>query len=46
LEGTFEHDNEPPGSMTDGEFLYYLSDYEFLKRDTAPYSQLVCRVIC
>jgi hypothetical protein len=29
--GSCEHDNEPPGSIKGGEFLFYLSDCWFLK---------------
>jgi hypothetical protein len=33
-----EHCNEPEGYIKDGEFLHYLSDYEFLKKNSAPLS--------
>jgi hypothetical protein len=33
-----EHDNEPSGSIKGEEFLEYLSDYQFLKKDSAPCS--------
>jgi hypothetical protein len=34
--GSFEHDNEPSGSVDGGEFVDYLSDYSLLKKDFAP----------
>jgi hypothetical protein len=30
--------NDPCGSIKDGKFLEYLSDYQFLKNDSAPWS--------
>jgi hypothetical protein len=41
LEGTSEHGNEPSRSIKGGEFLDYLSDCQLLKKDSAPWSQLV-----
>jgi hypothetical protein len=35
-----KHGNEPSGSITDGEFLDYLSDYQLLKTESALRSQL------
>jgi hypothetical protein len=32
------HGNEPSGSIKDGEVLESLSDYQFLKKDSAPWS--------
>jgi hypothetical protein len=31
--GFFEHGNEPSGSIKEGEFLDYLSEYQLLKND-------------
>jgi hypothetical protein len=31
--GYFEHNNEPSGSLNGREFLYYLSNYWFVKTD-------------
>jgi hypothetical protein len=36
--GSCEHDNEPSGPIEGGEFLDYLSSYQPLKKDTAPWS--------
>jgi len=36
--GPFEYDNEPSGSIRNGEFLNYLSEYQLLKNNLAPYS--------
>jgi hypothetical protein len=33
-----EHGNELPGSIKSGEFLDYMSDCLFLKKDSAPWS--------
>jgi hypothetical protein len=33
-----EHDNETSGSIVGGQFLGQLSDYQFLKKDSNPYS--------
>jgi hypothetical protein len=38
--GSFEHGNAPLGSTKDG-FLDQLSSYQFLKEDSAPWSQLL-----
>jgi hypothetical protein len=39
--GTCEYGNEPSGSIKDGEFLDYLSNYNLLKKDSAPWSSLL-----
>jgi hypothetical protein len=36
--GFCEHGNELSGSIKDGEFLDYLSDYQLLNEDCAPRS--------
>jgi hypothetical protein len=36
--GCCEHGNEPSGSIKRGVFSDQLSDYQFLKKDSAPYS--------
>jgi hypothetical protein len=36
--GSCEYGNEPSGSIKGGEFLDWLSDYELLKMDSAPWS--------
>jgi hypothetical protein len=36
--GSCEHDHEPSGSIKEGEFLDYLSDYQLLKKDSALWS--------
>jgi hypothetical protein len=36
--GCCEHGNEPSGSIRGGEFLNYLSDYQPLMKDSAPWS--------
>jgi hypothetical protein len=33
--GSCDTDNEPLGSIKDGKFLYYFSNYQFLKMDSA-----------
>jgi len=33
-----EQGSEPSGSMKGGEFLEQLSDYQFLKKDSVPWS--------
>jgi hypothetical protein len=33
-----EYDNEPSGFVKGGEFLDQLSDYQLLKKDSAPWS--------
>jgi len=38
--GCCQHGNESPGSVKGGEFIDWLSDYQFLK-DSAPWSYLV-----
>jgi hypothetical protein len=38
LAGSCEHSNEPSGSIKGREFIQ-LNDYEFLKKDSAPWSQ-------
>jgi hypothetical protein len=38
--GSCEHDNEPSGSIKGGDFLYKLSDCQFLKKDSAEWSWL------
>jgi hypothetical protein len=35
--GGFEHGNGPSGSIEVREFLDYLSDYQLLKNDAAPW---------
>jgi hypothetical protein len=39
--GSCEHGNEPSGSIKCGDFVYQLSDYQLLKKDSAPCSWLV-----
>jgi hypothetical protein len=39
--GFCEHVNELSGSIKDREFLGWLSDYQLLKTDSAPWSWLV-----
>jgi hypothetical protein len=41
VEVSCEHGNEGSGSIKRGEFPDYLSDYENLKKDSAPWSWLV-----
>jgi hypothetical protein len=36
-----EHGNEPMGSITGGEFLDHLSDYQLPKKDSAPWKWFV-----
>jgi hypothetical protein len=36
--GSCEHGNQPSGSTKDGGFLAQLSDYQLLKKDSAPWS--------
>jgi len=36
--GSREHANGPSGSIRDGEFLDWLSDYYLPKKDSAPWS--------
>jgi hypothetical protein len=36
-----EHGNEPSGIINGGEFLDWLSDYQLLEEDSAPWSWLV-----
>jgi hypothetical protein len=36
--GSFEHGNEPSFSVKDGEFLDYVSDHPFVKKDPASWS--------
>jgi hypothetical protein len=36
MAGSCEHGNEPSISIKGGEFLDYLSDYQLLKKDSAP----------
>jgi hypothetical protein len=38
VSGSCEHGNEPSGSTKGGEFLGYLSDYQLLKKDSAPWN--------
>jgi hypothetical protein len=38
--GSFEHGNEPAGSIKGGEFLDHMSDYQILKKDSAPWKNL------
>jgi hypothetical protein len=38
--GSFERSNEASGYIKGGEFLVYLSDYQLLKKDSAPWSSL------
>jgi hypothetical protein len=38
LEGTSEHSNEPSGSIKGREFLDWLSDFQLLKKDSAPWN--------
>jgi hypothetical protein len=33
-----ELDNEPSASIKDGEFIDYLSEYQLLKKESAPWS--------
>jgi hypothetical protein len=42
--GCCEHDNEPLGSVQGGEFFDWLSDFQLLKKDSVPWSDLV--IIC
>jgi hypothetical protein len=34
MAGSYEHGNAPSDSINDGEILYQLSDYSFLKMDS------------
>jgi hypothetical protein len=43
--GSYEHGNEPCGSITGGAFLYYLSDKQLLKKDSSPWSLSVGRLV-
>jgi hypothetical protein len=44
--GSCEHDNEPSGSITSGEFLGKLSDRQLLKKQSAPKSLLTKGTCC
>jgi hypothetical protein len=35
--GSYEHGNEPSGSIKSGEFVEYLSDYQLLKKGSDPW---------
>jgi hypothetical protein len=37
VEGSFEHDNEPSGSINCWETLEWLSDWRILKKDSGPW---------
>jgi hypothetical protein len=39
--GIREHDIEPSGYINDREFLDQLTDYQLLKKDSAPYNLLL-----
>jgi hypothetical protein len=39
--GSSEHCNVPSGSLTGMEFLDQLSDYQLLKKDSAPWSSVM-----
>jgi hypothetical protein len=39
--GCCEHSNEPMDSIKGGEFVDQLSDYQLLKKDSAPFSYFV-----
>jgi len=39
--GSCDHDIETSGPMTGGEFFGQLNDYQFLKMNSAPWSELV-----
>jgi hypothetical protein len=41
-----EHGNEPSGSIKGLGFLYYMSDYQLLKKDYAPLSYLLLIIKC
>jgi hypothetical protein len=43
--GCCEHGNEPSCSGKGSEFLDYLGDYQLLKKDSAPCSQLVSYLV-
>jgi hypothetical protein len=43
--GSCEHDNEHLGSMNSWEVLEELSDWWFLKKDSAPWSQSVNELV-
>jgi hypothetical protein len=36
--GSYEHGNEPSGSIKGGEFLDWLNDYYLLNKDSTPWS--------
>jgi hypothetical protein len=36
--GPCKHGNEPPGSVEGSKFLNYVSDYQLLKKDSAPWN--------
>jgi hypothetical protein len=38
MAGFYEHGNECSGSIKSGEFLDYLSDYQLLKKYSAPWN--------
>jgi hypothetical protein len=38
--GSCEHDTEPSGSIEGGKFFDHLSDYQVLKKDSAPWSSV------
>jgi hypothetical protein len=37
--GSYEHGNEPSGSVKGDEFLDQMNDYQLLKKDSAPWSR-------
>jgi hypothetical protein len=41
VDGSYKLGNGPSGSITGAEFLDQLSDYQFLKKDSTPWSQSV-----
>jgi hypothetical protein len=43
---SFEHGNEPSGSVKLREFVVRLSDSSLFKKDSAPYSVLFLSVLC
>jgi len=43
--GTCKHGNEPSGSIKCGEFLDYLRTSELLKKDCAPWNDLVSQSV-
>jgi len=39
--GSYKHGNEPLGAIKGMEFLDQLSDYQLLKKDSAPWSSVM-----